>query len=216
MNPVLTKRIARFTLSMVLCLLAHGKAAAQTSEEILLELDPAATHIEFTLGSLLHTVHGHFALKQGRIRLDSANGKSSGEFIVDATSGESGNESRDRRMHKEILDTQHYPEFSFIPDRLDGKIDLSGTSQVQLHGLLKIHGTTHEVVLPVKTQMVQGRVTATATLVVPYVKWGMKNPSTLFLKVNEDVEVTIRAVGHFTASAGANTNARNVVTQTSR
>lgn len=200
MNPVLKKRIRRLTLAMVLCLLPYGKAAAQTSEEVLLELDPAATHIEFTLGSLLHTVHGSFALKQGLIRLDPANGKSSGALIVDATSGESGSASRDRRMHKEILDSQHYPEITFIPDRVDGKIDFSGTSEVQLHGLLKIHGTTHEVVLPVKAQMAQGQITATATLAVPYVRWGMKNPSTLFLRVNENVDVVIRVVGHLTTS----------------
>ena len=127
MNPDSAKRVTRFTLTMVLCLLAYGKATAETSEEILLELDPAATHIEFTLGSLLHTVHGSFALKQGLIRLDPANGRSSGELIVDATSGESGSVSRDRRMHKEILDSQHYPELTFIPDRVDGKIDFSGT-----------------------------------------------------------------------------------------
>jgi polyisoprenoid-binding protein YceI len=202
MNPVLKKRISRLMLGMILCLLAYENAAAQTSEEILLELDPVATHIEFTLGSLLHTVHGHFALKQGRIRLDPANGRSSGELIVDATSGESGSASRDRRMHKEILDSQHYPELTFIPDRVDGKIDFSGTSEVQLHGLLKIHGTTHEVVLPVTAQMTQGQITATATLAIPYVSWGMKNPSTLFLRVNDNVDVIIRAVGHLTTSAG--------------
>jgi polyisoprenoid-binding protein YceI len=202
MNPVLKKRISRLMLGMILCLLAYENAAAQTSEEILLELDPVATHIEFTLGSLLHTVHGHFALKQGRIRLDPANGRSSGELIVDATSGASGSASRDRRMHKEILDSQHYPELTFIPDRVDGKIDFSGTSEVQLHGLLKIHGTTHEVVLPVTAQMTQGQITATATLAIPYVSWGMKNPSTLFLRVNDNVDVIIRAVGHLTTSAG--------------
>jgi len=204
MNPVLRKRISLAALTMVLCLLAGGKAAAQTSEEIVLELDPAATRIEFTLGSLLHTVHGQFALKQGHIRVDTANGRSSGELIVDATSGESGSESRDRRMHKEILESQHYPEFIFVPDRVDGKIDLSGTSQVQLHGLLTIHGTTHQVVLPVKTQAAQGQLTATATLAVPYVRWGMKNPSTLFLRVNEDLDVSIRAVAHLmTAGPGS-------------
>jgi len=202
MNPDSTKRIARLTLATGLWLLAYGNAAAQTSEEVLLELDPAATHIEFTLGSLLHTVHGSFALKQGLIRLDPVNGRSSGELIVDATSGESGSASRDRRMHKEILDSQHYPELTFIPDRVDGKIDFSGTSEVQLHGMLKIHGTTHEVVLPVKTQMAHGQMTATGTLTVPYVSWGMKNPSTLFLRVNESVDVVIRAVGHLTTSAG--------------
>jgi polyisoprenoid-binding protein YceI len=104
-------------------------------------------------------------------------------------------------MRQEILDSQHYPEFVFIPDLVVGKVDLNGTSQVQLHGLLKIHGTTHELVLPVKAQISQGQLTATTTFVVPYVKWGMKNPSTLLLKVNQDVDIIIRAVGHLSTSA---------------
>jgi hypothetical protein len=32
---------------------------------------------------------------------------------------------------------------------------------------------------------------------VPYTKWGMKNPSTLFLRVNESVEINLTAAGDF-------------------
>ena len=187
-------RITRLAWVGIVCLWACGSAAAQG--QILLELDPATTQIEFTLGSLLHTVHGSFALRHGSIRVDLTNGATSGQLVVDARSGESGNQSRDKRMHKEILDSQHYPEFVFIPDHVTGRVELDGTSEVKLHGLLQIHGATHEMDLSVKTQMVQGQLTATTTFALPYVKWGMKNPSTLFLKVNEDVDISVRATGH--------------------
>jgi hypothetical protein len=41
-----------------------------------------------------------------------------------------------------------------------------------------------------------GRYEASATFIIPYVKWGMKNPSTLFLRVNDKVEITVRTVAH--------------------
>jgi len=33
---------------------------------------------------------------------------------------------------------------------------------------------------------------------VPYAKWGMKNPSTLFLKVSESVDIDLSAAGSVT------------------
>jgi len=187
----------------ILCLWSCKSAAAQASGQIVLELNPTATQIEFTLGSLLHTVHGNFVLKQGSIRVDLANGATSGQLVVDAKSGESGNQNRDKRMHKEILDSQHYHEFIFIPDHVTGKVELDGPSELRLHGLLQIHGTTHEMNLPVTTRVVQGQLTATTAFALPYVKWGMKNPSTLFLRVNEDVDINVRATGHISTVSGA-------------
>jgi hypothetical protein len=36
---------------------------------------------------------------------------------------------------------------------------------------------------------------ATVHFTVPYAKWGMKNPSTLFLRVNDSVEIDLMAAG---------------------
>ena len=41
----------------------------------------------------------------------------------------------------------------------------------------------------------QDQVTAEAMFTVPYVEWGMKNPSNFLLKVNDRVEIEIEAVG---------------------
>ena len=112
-------------------------------------IDPAQTKVEFTLGSLLHTVHGTFQLKRGTLRFDPQSGKASGELVVDATSGESGSPARDKRMHASILESAKYPEITFRPDRVDGKVAAEGKSQVQLHGMFAIHGAEHEILLPV-------------------------------------------------------------------
>jgi len=172
-------------------LLAAGTIPGQ---ETALRVDPARTTVEFVLPSLLHTVHGTFQLKRGDLRFDPATGKASGELVVDATSGESGSDARDKRMHSSILQSATYPEILFRPDRVVGKVALEGKSEVELHGMFKIHGTEHEIALPLQVEAAGGQYTATGTFKVPYVKWGMKNPSTLMLRVSDTVEITIHTV----------------------
>ncbi len=159
-----------------------------------LQVDPAETKVEFTLPSVLHTVHGSFALKRGTIQFDPATGKASGELVVDATSGNSGNGARDRRMNKDILQSDKFPEIVFRPDRVDGKVLPQGASQAQMHGIFSIHGEYHEIVMPVDVQASEGQYTAVGHFSVPYVKWGMKNPSTLMLRVNDTVDIKIETV----------------------
>ena len=165
-------------------------------QETTLHLDPAQTKVEFTLPSVLHTVHGTFQLKRGDLSFDPAGGRASGELVVDAISGESGNEARDKRMHKSILESAIHPEIVFRPDRLVGKVAPKGKSEVELHGVFCIYGGEHELTMPLQVQAAGGQYTATGTLKVPYVKWGMKNPSTLILRVSDTVEITIHTVAH--------------------
>jgi polyisoprenoid-binding protein YceI len=168
-------------------------AAPALGQEIVLDLDPARATVHFTLGATLHTVHGSFKLKPGVIRFDPASGKISGDAVADAASGESGDAARDRRMHKSILESERYPEIVFAPDRIDGTVAPQGASQVQVHGMLRIHGAAHEMTLPVQVQIANGQVTVTTHFAIPYVKWGMKNPSTLFLRVSDKVEIDATA-----------------------
>jgi hypothetical protein len=37
--------------------------------------------------------------------------------------------------------------------------------------------------------------------VIPYVEWGLKNPSTLFLHVGDKVDIEIKTVGRITLPA---------------
>ena len=159
-------------------------------------IDPAQTKVEFALGSLLHTVHGDFHLKRGTLTFDPQTGKASGEIVVDAASGESGSPARDKRMHAAILEIAKYPEITFRPDRVDGKVASEGKSQVQLHGVFAIHGVEHEILLPLTVDAGGGQYIVIGIFEVPYVKWGMKNPSTLMLRVDDKVEIVIHSVAH--------------------
>ena len=158
-----------------------------------LDFDPGQTKVEYKLGATLHNVEGTFALKRGHISYDPDTGKASGEIVVDATSGQSGNESRDRNMHRTVLESERYPEIVFRPDRVEGTI-AQGRSQVQLHGTFTIHGAGHEMTVPVEVESGDGRFAATAHFQIPYVKWGMKSPSTFLLRVSDKVDLTVHAV----------------------
>jgi len=164
------------------------------AQETVLQIDPARTQVGFTLADVLHTVHGTFALKRGTIRFDPRTGQASGELVVDAASGASGSPARDRRMHQNILESAKYPEIVFRPDRVQGKVEPQGTSQVELHGFFSIHGVQHEIVMPVQVEAAGDQYTASAHFAVPYVRWGMKNPSTLFLRVSDKVDIDIKTV----------------------
>jgi len=163
-----------------------------------LELDPAQTHIAFTLAEVLRPVHGTFKLKSGTIRFDPATGDASGLVVVDLTSGESGNNSRDRKMHKEVLESQKYPEATFTPVRVGGRLEAQGESPLQLSGIFKLHGKEHELMLATTVLRDGDRLTATTHLLIPYADWGLKNPSTLFVHVDNQVEIDVKAVGRLT------------------
>jgi len=166
-----------------------------------LELSPETTHINWTLGDVLHTVHGTFKLKRGDLHFDTANGKAGGELVVDAASGESGSGARDSRMQKNVLESSRYPDVVFAPDRVDGRIEIPGTSQVRLHGLFTIHGASHELTVPVQVSAKDNQLSAEIRFDVPYVAWGMKDPSTFLLKVSKAVMIDVQTTGRLSAGA---------------
>jgi polyisoprenoid-binding protein YceI len=170
-------------------------SGATFGQTMRVQLDNAATTVNFTLGDVLHTVHGDFKLKTGDLWFDLSSGKAGGQIVVNALSGESGSSARDSRMHKNILESAKYADITFRPDHVEGKINPQGDSDVRLHGQFTIHGGTHEVTMAVTSHITDQRITAAIAFKVPYVQWGMKNPSTLLLRVNDTVEINIQASG---------------------
>jgi polyisoprenoid-binding protein YceI len=169
--------------------------AATPGKEITLQFDPAQCGTEITLSSTLHTVEGTFSFKRGTIHYEPVSGKASGEIVFDAMSGKTGNGSRDRRMHREIMESSRFAEITFHPDHADGVLASSGKSALKIHGRFGIRGVEHEVTLPVEFTLAGNAWTATSSFQVPYVEWGMKDPSMLFLRVSKTVEVKFRAAG---------------------
>ena len=192
-NRIEAARITRqfvFAATVLLALVRPGVA-----QERNFQLDPQQTSVKFTLSDVIHTVRGTFKLKQGALHLDPS-GNVGGAIVVDAKSGESGNGIRDRKMHREVLESDRYPEISFRPDRVEGSVATSGKSSVMVHGMFNIHGVDREISVPAQVEINADHWTTTLHFTVPYQKWGMKNPSTLFLRVSDTVEIDLVAAGN--------------------
>jgi len=154
-------------------------------------LKPDNTKVHFTLGDVLHTVNGTFALKSGNILFDPESGKASGSVVVDVASGESGSEARDKRMRANVLESAKYPEATFAPSKIEGALAIPGTSSVKVYGVFTIHGAPHEVMMDTRVTTTSDKLNATVQCDIPYVSWGMKDPSNFLLKVNKTARLTI-------------------------
>ena len=184
----------RLILTLVFALSLPLIAPLQAQETNLV-FAPAQTGIHWTLNTVLHTVHGTFRLKEGSIHFDRATGRASGEIVIDALSGESGSSARDSRMHSSILESKLYPRIVFRPDRVSGQIPAQGAGKLEVHGVFELHGKAHEFTLPVEVQVDATQIAVKSQFQVPYIQWGLKNPSTFILRVDDKVLIDLTASG---------------------
>jgi polyisoprenoid-binding protein YceI len=191
------RRDQRHWLTASIMLLALQFAVPLRAQQGTLELDPARTAVHFTLKTSLHTVHGTFRLKSGKVSFDPTAGKLSGLIVIDATSGQSGNDGRDSKMHREILESQKYPEITFIPTEVQGPVKAEGDSKVQVKGMLRLHGDDHEIMIPVDVRISGSELTLDTNFSIPYIAWGLKNPSTFILRASDTVQLSIEAAGEW-------------------
>lgn len=187
----------RKILAIIATIFVLGAQLAQAqSQSLKVVLDPAQTQVHWKLGGDLHKVDGTFKLKSGEFIFNPSTGVAEGEILIDATTGESGNRDRDKRMHEEVLESTRYPAIFFHPTQVKGAFKPGETTQqVQAQGTFNIHGADHAMELPVKVETAGDTVTATTHFSVPYVAWGMKNPSKFLLRVNKQVEIEVIAKG---------------------
>jgi polyisoprenoid-binding protein YceI len=189
-------RIARSAALVLLAALATF--ITQTAGADTLTLDPAKTRVDFTLGATMHSVKGSFRLERGTIQLDRSSSVASGEIVLDAKSAQTGNDGRDRDMHAKVLESAKFPKIVFRVERLEGKVPQSGRGDVKLHGTLEFHGDRHPFTIPAQVNLAGGQVTGTARFRIPYVAWGLTDPSKLVLRVDKEVAVELKVVGKIT------------------
>jgi polyisoprenoid-binding protein YceI len=185
--------MARRALALLVASVAAlGPLAAA---ERTLTLDPAQAKITFELKATAHTVEGTFALNRGEVRFDPAGGAASGVIEIDLKAGQTGNAKRDRKMHAEVLETETWPVAVLHPERLQGALADQGASDVVLVGKLSFHGADHPLELPVHVVRDGSHVTIALDLVIPYVEWGLEDPSVFVLRVGKTVAVHVEASG---------------------
>ncbi len=168
--------------------------------ERVLTLDPAASSVRFTLDATMHTVHGTFKVARGSVRFDTVPGPASGEIVVNAVSAETANEDRDKKMHGEVLLSAAHPEIAFLPRQLEGTLAAEGQGTLKVAGVIRILGVEHAVTLPLEVEVEGSTVRVASTFQVPFVAWGLDDPSVFLLRVGKEVAVEVEARGTLTAS----------------
>jgi polyisoprenoid-binding protein YceI len=182
------KSFTAFALAAVL-------APAALAQHQTFAVNPDASEIKMTLNTTHEVVNGTFHVRSGSIEFDRSAAKISGSVVVLAGSGKTGNDSRDNKMNKDILKVGQYATVSFEPKTYAGVIAPSGDSNLQVTGIFTLLGTPHEITIPILVHLEGTAATAKAHFVVPYVQWGLKNPSFLIWKADNDVAIDLSLAG---------------------
>ena len=158
-------------------------------------VNPDASAVGMTLKTTHELVNGIFHVQSGSIEFDRTTPKMMGSITVAAGRGKTGNDSRDRKMNQDILKVEQYATVSFEPKTYSGIITPSGDSAIQVSGVFTLLGMSHEIAVPVLVHLDGAGATARAHFAVPYVQWGLKNPSFLIWKADNDVAIDLNLVG---------------------
>ena len=195
MKPLPARRLPTPILLVAVLLLVPVLHAQSAPQAVTLHIDPAHTEIHWTLSGNMHTVRGTFKLKGGLITFDPSTGVAQGELLVDVQTGESGNNSRDSHMQKDVLESEKYPQAIFHPAKVTGVVKSGSTQNVTVEGTFTLHGKDHPLRLDTKVQVDGHAAVVTTHFTVPYVDWGMKDPSTFIFRVDKTVDVDATAKG---------------------
>ena len=181
--------------SFALVALALTFAPAALAQHQTFVVNPDACEVKMTLKTTHELVNGTFHIQSGWIEFDRRAQTISGSVIVAAGSGKTGNDSRDKKMNKDILKVDQFATVSFAPKTYTGTIAASGDSTIQVNGVFTLLGNRHDLTIQMGIHMDGSKATAKAQFVVPYVQWGLKNPSFMFWKAENDVAIDLNLVG---------------------
>ena len=160
-----------------------------------LTLNPDASHVAITLNTTHEVVHGTFHLQSGTIDFDRSSPHLSGSILVLSATGETGNSSRDNRMKKSILLAAQHANISFAPTSYTGSLSATAPSTLQVTGIFTLLDTPHTLTIPILVQLNGLAATAKAHFEIPYIEWGVKDPSFLFWKADKSVVIDLDLSG---------------------
>lgn len=185
----------KFIAKSLFLALALATAPLALAQHQTFTVNPDSSKVAFSLGGNTHHVDGTFHVQSGAINFDRGAQTISGSVVVAAGSGNSGDQGRDKKMNSDVLDVTHFAEVSFAPKSFQGTVKASGDSTIQVTGVFTLHGTPHDLTVPMQIHIDGSALTAKTNFQVPYVQWGLKDPSIFILKVAKVVDIDLSLSG---------------------
>jgi len=176
-------------------------ATAPTDRDVVYGIDPPGSGVTFVLRTTWHDVRGRSGGVTGTIRSRSGDlfDDAGVDVVVDATTMETGNARRDRKMHEEFLLTATWPVIRFrsgAPPHVIGRIVEGATEagdaiRFTLSGDLEIRGATRPVVLALTARREGEGWRVTGEHEVSLQEYGIPDPSILINRVRDTVTVSL-------------------------
>ena len=193
--PNHARRIRACTLPILLACATLPISPAASAQQTKFQIDPAQSTVHFSLGDTLHQFGGTFQIASSDIAFDPSTHEIRGEIVVDPNTGDSGSTARDKRMKNEELRSKDFPTITFQPKSYTGDLASSGSSQIQVSGIFTLIGQPHSITVPMTVQRSGNRCTATGQFDVPYIAWGLKDPSMFLVKMQKQVRIDLSLTG---------------------
>jgi polyisoprenoid-binding protein YceI len=196
-------RFRRELLVAIAILLVCRPVAAETLH---MEPDYQKTEIKATVAEpfgILRdhpTATGSFQLIKGEIDGDPDNPAATGHvnLVINATTYDSGSDTRDRAVISSALETAKYQVIIFDSIGMeDVQIEVPGISgSATIVGDLTLHGTTRVMRVPVRVSMTtDGEFSAGGEITFKYTDFGVKVPRMFFaIPAGDEVTVAFRVI----------------------
>lgn len=169
-----------------------GLPLAAAAQPAAYKVDPVHSGVSFTIRHFVSEVEGRFKDYAGTIKYDAQHqADSSVQFTVQATSIDTGNDSRDKDLRGDsYFSVEKFPTLSFVSTKVAPK----GGNSFDVTGNLTIKGVTKTITIPasflgeMKTQMGQ-RAGFRSAFTIKRSDYGVSGGAGI---VGDDVNITIR------------------------
>ena len=165
-------------------------------------VDPEKSLINFYLDGNVHDTQGFAKKIEGKVTIaiapDTTLKKAEVFITISADDLDTDNDTRDKRMKDKFLEVKKYPRIDFTSTDVTSllrreEIILFQTGKpltIDLQGKLVLHGVTKIITVETTLTLVGERLIAEGKTTLNLKDFNIKNPSMMFLRVSNEVQVT--------------------------
>jgi polyisoprenoid-binding protein YceI len=159
-----------------------------------LAFDQSQSSISFLVSTTLHPVTGNVRRFSGKVTLPSLSDPSQASvtLTVEASSLDTNNEGRDKKMREGCLEMSRFPTIRFksLEIRNGSKSYSPGQAgKAEILGLLDLHGIQKKITVPVDYNYTGETLHVTGKAMVRMSDFQIPEPKFLLLRVKDEIEI---------------------------